>query len=98
VDGVDDLEGLKGFAQQSRNLGYAGMVVIHPSHVPIVNAAFDPSEEELERDRRLVQAMCDAEAAGVAAVRFEDHMVDIAMVKTAEARLALQGAMERRTR
>jgi citrate lyase subunit beta/citryl-CoA lyase len=85
---VEDVDGLAAFARQSRDLGYAGMTVIHPSHVPVVNAAFDPSPEELDRDRRLLEAMRRAEEDGTAAVRFEGHMVDIAMVRTAQERLA----------
>lgn len=34
---LDDLAGLRTFAEQNRSLGYEGMVAIHPAHVPIIN-------------------------------------------------------------
>jgi citrate lyase subunit beta/citryl-CoA lyase len=85
---VDDLEGLRSFAVQSRNLGYEGMALIHPSHVAIANEVFSVGEEELERDRQLLDAMAQAERDGSAAIRFDGHMVDIAMVTRAKQRLA----------
>jgi citrate lyase subunit beta/citryl-CoA lyase len=85
---IEDLDGLRAFAVQSRGLGYEGMVLIHPSHVPIVNEVFTLSGEDLERDRRLLEAMAEAETDGSAAIRFDGHMVDIAMVTRARERLA----------
>lgn len=94
---ISDLDGLCAFARQSRDLGYEGMIVIHPSHVPVVNAEFEPTADELARDRKLIELMADAERDGLAAVTFEGHMVDIAMVKTAEQRLArAEGSRSRR--
>lgn len=85
---VEDLDGLRAFAMQTRDLGYEGMVLIHPSHVAIANEVFGISDEELDRDKRLLEAMEQAEADGSAAVRFEGHMVDIAMVRRARVRVA----------
>jgi citrate lyase subunit beta/citryl-CoA lyase len=84
---VEDLDGFRRFAIQSRDLGYEGMAVIHPSHVAIANEVFSPAPEDLQRDRELIAAMDQAEAEGSAAVRFEGHMVDIAMVRRARVRL-----------
>jgi citrate lyase subunit beta / citryl-CoA lyase len=85
---LSDLDGLRRYAQQGRGIGYDGMTVIHPSHVSVVNEVFSPSREELERDRRLIKVMEEAEGEGSASVRFEGRMVDVAMVKRASARLA----------
>lgn len=63
-------------AEQARNLGYAGKLCIHPSQVAIANAAFSPSEQELDRARRLLDAYDKASAGGVAAIDFEGQMVD----------------------
>ncbi|MEE2040686.1 CoA ester lyase [Nocardiopsis sp. CT-R113] len=88
---IGDLEGLRRFAEQNRDLGYEGMMAIHPSHVPVVNAVFSPTEEELDRDRRLVGRMERAQAAGTGAAVFEGAMVDEAMLASARARLARYG-------
>ena len=52
VDGVwpdlQEMEGLKTFALQSRRLGFSGMSLIHPSQIEHVNAAFTPSADEID--------------------------------------------------
>jgi citrate lyase subunit beta/citryl-CoA lyase len=97
---IEDLDGLHAFALENRNLGYEGMAVIHPRHVAVVNDVFTPSAEELDRDLRVLEAMEQAAREGVASIRFEGEMVDIAMAKRARARLErfAPGAAERRIR
>lgn len=90
---VADLEGLRADAQRNRQLGYTGQIVIHPSHVPIVNEVFTPSAEEIAYYRGLLAAMEAAERRGVAAVTYQGAMVDLAMVKTAREVLALAEAV-----
>lgn len=80
---LNDLTGLRGFAEQSRSLGYEGMMAIHPSHVPVINEVFSPSREELARYARLIAAVENAQAIGKGAVPFEGEMVDEAMAATA---------------
>ena len=80
---VDDHEGLISFANHSRDLGYNGMTVIHPSHVPIVNEIFSPSQSEIEEWKGLVDAMKKTRMSGGAAVSYQGGMVDIAHEKTA---------------
>ncbi|MFJ2348398.1 HpcH/HpaI aldolase/citrate lyase family protein [Streptomyces antimycoticus] len=92
---VADLAGLRRFAEQNRALGYEGMAVIHPSHVPVVNEVFAPDVEELARCGRLIAAVERAQAEGAGAVLFEGRMVDEAMAATARRTLALAGADDR---
>ncbi|MFF6849203.1 MULTISPECIES: HpcH/HpaI aldolase/citrate lyase family protein [Streptomyces] len=92
---VADLAGLRRFAEQNRALGYEGMAVIHPSHVPVVNEVFAPDAEELARCGRLIAAVERAQAEGAGAVLFEGRMVDEAMAATARRTLALAGADDR---
>ena len=84
---VDDLEGLRVFAEQSRDLGYEGLMTIHPKQIPVVNAVFSPSPEEIGEWRRLIAAMQRAEGEGQGAVRFEGRLIDAAHVKTARQQL-----------
>lgn len=90
---VADLDGLRADACLNRQLGYSGQVVIHPSHVPVVNEVFTPSAEEIAYYRGLLTAMADAERQGTAAVTYQGAMVDVAMVKTAQQVLALARAV-----
>jgi citrate lyase subunit beta/citryl-CoA lyase len=84
---LDDLEGLRGFAEQNRALGYDGMVVIHPAHVAIVNEVFGDDPDELAGDAELRRAVEEAVARGEGAVAHRGKMVDLAMARTAEQRL-----------
>ena len=51
---IKDLEGLERDAKWNRQLGYRGQTVMHPSHVPIVNAVFTPSAEEIAFHKGLI--------------------------------------------
>lgn len=85
---VADLEGLHADACLNRRLGYSGQLVIHPTHVPVVNEVFTPTAEEIAYSQGLLVAMEEAERQGTAAVAYQGAMVDIAMVKTAQQVLA----------
>ena len=95
---IRDLDGLRADAALNRRFGFRGMVVMHPSHVPIVNETFTPNEAELAHARGLIAAMEAAEREGSAAVTYEGHMVDYAMVTTARELLDLAASIETRDR
>ncbi|HEX7096190.1 MAG TPA: hypothetical protein VF183_09920, partial [Acidimicrobiales bacterium] len=85
---VADLDGLARFAQQTAQLGYEGMMVIHPTHVPVVNEIFSPTAEDIEEWSAVIAAMDDAAADGRGAIRFRGQLIDEAHVKTAHQGLA----------
>jgi citrate lyase subunit beta/citryl-CoA lyase len=85
---VDDLVGLRAFAEQTRGLGYAGMTAIHPSHVPVINEVFTPTGDEIRRWRDVIGAL-DTAATGGGALRFGDTMIDAAHARTARLGLEL---------
>ena len=80
---IEDIDGLKRFAIQSREIGYTGMAVIHPSHVPVVNEIFSPSQDEIKECQGLIKAMDEVRKSGEAAVSYLGGMVAIAHEKTA---------------
>lgn len=67
-------------AAQARALGYAGKMCIHPAQVPLANAAFVPTADELDRARRLLAAFERALAEGRSVFDFEGQMVDEPLV------------------
>jgi citrate lyase subunit beta/citryl-CoA lyase len=73
---IQDLEGLAHFAQQSRQIGFRGMICIHPSHVAAINAAFTPGTEAVEFHRGLVEAYQAAETAGHGATVYRGVHID----------------------
>jgi len=83
-----DLDGARRFAEDNRTLGFRGQVVIHPSHVPIVNDVYSPSPSEIDFYTGMIAAFEQAEANGVAAVNYEGMHIDYAHVKTARNVLA----------
>ena len=91
---IRDLDGLRADAALNRRFGFRGMVLMHPTHVPIVNEAFTPTEAELARARGLIAAMDAAEREGSAAVTYEGDMVDYAMVTTARELLEIAASIE----
>ncbi|MBM4439019.1 MAG: CoA ester lyase [Candidatus Rokubacteria bacterium] len=90
---IKDLDGLERDARWNRQLGYRGQTVMHPSHVPIVNAVFTPTADEIAFYQGLIDAMEDAVKRGIAAVTYKGDMVDEAMVKTAREMLAFAQAI-----
>lgn len=78
-------------AAEARAIGYAGKLCIHPSQVPLANAAWTPAPEEVERARRLLAAYDEAIGRGVAAIDFEGQMVDEPLAAQARRVLALAG-------
>jgi citrate lyase subunit beta/citryl-CoA lyase len=90
---VGDLAGLKADVRLNRQLGYRGQIVIHPSHVPMVNESFTPTPQEIAYHQGVLAAMQEAERQGTAAVTYAGTMVDIAMVKTSQQLLELAHAI-----
>jgi citrate lyase subunit beta/citryl-CoA lyase len=98
VDGVypqlDDDQGLERTTRQSRALGFFGRSALHPRQVPIVNAVFTPSSEEVAFARQVVEAAQAAEAVGTGALKLAGgEFVDVAIVRRAEATLRLAEAL-----
>jgi citrate lyase subunit beta/citryl-CoA lyase len=69
-----DLDGLKRIAAESYSDGFAGMLAIHPSQVPVINAAFTPGEEEIAHARAIVNAFSANPGAG--ALSLDGKMID----------------------
>ena len=85
---IDDLDGLTAFAQQTRQLGYEGMMAIHPSHLPIINQTFSPTPEEIDAWRQLITAVESHESQGIGAFRHQGRLIDQAHLLTAQQQLA----------
>jgi len=69
-----DIEGLKRVAAESYADGFAGMLAIHPSQVPVINAAFTPGEAEIAEARRIVDAFSANPGAGT--LSLDGRMID----------------------
>jgi len=84
---IRDIEGLRAEADDAVAVGFDGTVCIHPSQIPVVRAAYRPSEEKLDWARRVLAAA--RTERGVFA--FEGQMVDSPVLKHAEMMLRRAG-------
>ncbi|MCA1749945.1 MAG: CoA ester lyase [Sphingomonadales bacterium] len=69
-----DEEGLMRDCEAGRREGFTGKLAIHPAQLPVINAAFTPSEEELAEARRIIAAFADHPEAGT--IGLDGRMID----------------------
>jgi citrate lyase subunit beta/citryl-CoA lyase len=75
-------------SREARRDGFTGKMSIHPKHVAAINAAFTPTEQELEFSRRVVAAF---EAnPNVGAFRMDGMMIDRPHLRLARRLLGLE--------
>lgn len=89
VDIRDD-EGLAESSRRARGEGFSGRIAIHPAQVDTINAAFTPSDAEVEYAMRVIEAF----AADVGTVALDGRMLDLPHLKQAQRVLALQSATD----
>ncbi len=92
VDGVynafKDDEGLKAECEQGRDMGFDGKTLIHPAQLDIANAAFAPSEAEIDLAKRQIAAFEEAEANGLGVAVVDGKIVENLHIVTARQVLA----------
>ena len=100
VDGVynafRDEEGLARECAEGRDFGFDGKTLIHPAQIAIANAAFAPSEAEIELARRQIAAYEEARARGEGVAVVDGQIVENLHVDTARATLAKAEAIAER--
>jgi len=78
IDGVHanfrDSAGLQREAARARRDGFTAKLAIHPDQVPLINAAFTPTAEEVDYARRVVAAFAATPDAGVTSL--DGRMLD----------------------
>jgi citrate lyase subunit beta/citryl-CoA lyase len=81
-----DLDGLAAYAARGRRDGFSGMMAIHPAQVPVINAAFTPSPEEIAHAQAVVDLFAAHPGAGV--LSLDGKMLDAPHLKAAERLIA----------
>lgn len=84
-----DIDGLADYVARGRRDGFTGMMAIHPDQVPVINAAFTPSEAEIAHARAVIAAFAAAPDAG--ALALDGKMIDLPHLKQAQRIIALAG-------
>lgn len=85
-----DTAGLERSARRARTLGFDGKAAIHPAQLPPIRAAFVPTPAEIERARRVLQALQEAARDGRGVATVDGEMVEA--LHAAEARRTLARA------
>lgn len=83
-----DSDGLRAEALRGAHLGYAGMQIIHPSQLAVVQEVFTPDDAAILQAKRIVDAARENLAAGHGAFALDNKMVDMPIIKAAERTLA----------
>ncbi|QEX24318.1 CoA ester lyase [Hypericibacter adhaerens] len=83
-----DADGFKAQAYRAAVLGCEGKWAIHPSQIALANEVYSPSEAEVKRAQRILEAMAQAQREGKGAVALDGRLIDIASIRQAEVLVA----------
>ncbi len=79
-----DADGYRAAAQRAAVLGCEGKWAIHPSQVALANEVMSPSEADVTKAQRIIEAMKQAAAEGKGAVSLDGRLIDYASIRQAE--------------
>ena len=85
---IDDLEGLERESRLAAGMGYAGKMAIHPKQLPVIAAAFTPTDGEIASALRLTTEHARQQAGGRGVFVLDGRMIDWPMVRAAQRLLA----------
>jgi len=80
---VINMEGLKESVVEAKSLGFEGKGCIHPRQVKVVHEAFAPTDKEISKAKKIIQAFEDADKKGLGVVSVGSKMIDPPVVKRA---------------
>jgi citrate lyase subunit beta / citryl-CoA lyase len=86
---IENLAGLEQETRAARRDGFSAKALIHPKHVDIVNAAFEPNAVERAWAEKVVAAFADNPDLGT--LRLEGKMIDKPHLRAAKKILGIQG-------
>ncbi len=93
IDGIyndfNDEAGLRREAEQGRDMGFDGKMLIHPNQIGPVNEIFAPSLDEVDFARRIIEIFDQPENAEKGVVQIDGKMVERLHLDIARRTLAL---------
>ena len=85
LDGVsvrfDDEDIVAGEARRARDMGFGGKLLIHPRQISPAKGVFRPSDDDYAWAKRVIEAV----ASNASAVQLDGAMIDVPVIKRAEA-------------
>lgn len=78
-----DLEQLRMQSEEGAAMGFTGKQAIHPAQIPVIQAAFCPTEAKIEWAKSLVAGFEQAQREGKGAFVFRGQMIDMPLLRQA---------------
>lgn len=78
-----DLESVRQINERSKRMGATWASAIHPTHIPVINEIYSPSQDEVDKARDVISAFAEAVSRGEAAVRHKSKLIDYASIRAA---------------
>ena len=82
---VKDAEGLRLGTARAKAMGFTGRACIHPDQVPVVNAVFTPTADDIARAEKVIAAY---KAAGGGVALLDGKLIEAPVLRAAERTLA----------
>tara|TARA_B100000686_G_scaffold82953_1_gene89698 strand:+ start:634 stop:1461 length:828 start_codon:yes stop_codon:yes gene_type:complete len=83
--GFRDPDSLKVNSELSKSVGFKGKFAIHPLQVEIINECFSPTKTEIDHALEVIRVFEEAAAKGRGSTSLEGQVVDVPVLKRAEA-------------
>jgi citrate lyase subunit beta/citryl-CoA lyase len=80
---VSDMDSLRRWCEGSRAMGFEGIGCVHPAQIRVIHEAVAPTQAEIEKAQRIVDAFNDAQQKGLAVVSLGSKMIDPPVVQRA---------------
>jgi len=90
---LNDEEGLIEETKLIKQLGFDGKSIIHPRQIRPIHHVFTPSEKEINKARRIIEAIEEAERRKSGVVALDGRMIDAPVVAKARRVLAFAEAV-----
>ena len=81
---INDLNDLEKNLKIAKNLGFEGMLSLHPKELPLIHQYFSPSSEEIDNARRIIELYNESERNGRGVALFGNELIGPPMVKDAK--------------
>jgi citrate lyase subunit beta/citryl-CoA lyase len=99
IDGIHlDLNDMPSFeyaCRQGRDLGFDGKTLIHPDQIAYANDAYTPRPDSVERARRIITALSEANRAGNGVAVVDGRLVENLHVEAAKRTLMIHDMIQR---
>jgi citrate lyase subunit beta/citryl-CoA lyase len=89
----NDPDGYVAAAKRAAALGVEGKWAIHPSQVALANDVFSPPDFEVQRARRILEALEEAAREGKGAAQLDGRMIDAASARMADSVVRMADAI-----